>query len=187
MATKLQIVNLALQSLGCASIAALDENTKQATVMDRLYDTVRDIALASYRWPFAEKEVSLDNDTDATGNSPFSFAYEMTLPSDTVQAVKEYDDNEYRVLGLRVQTDSSTLRLTYTSNSFSEELFPAEFVKLLYLHLAIEGCNTLVQDKALKGMLIVELEDHFNRYCFHSSHESTSQDYEIDSYLDVRL
>jgi len=187
MATDVQIVNLALRRLGCESINSLSDNNKRAKLMNDLYAITRDNVLSDYPWSFATKEVTLQSPNDNTGGSSFRYAYEYGLPSNHVRTQTEYNDLEFKTLGKKVQTDEAKLQLTYTSNDVVEADFAADFVKVFYMTLALDSCNSLTQDKALVGQLFTELETVLSNTRFNDSRESTVDEFEIDAFTDVRL
>jgi len=186
MATQVQIVNLALQRLGCERITLLTDNNKRAKLMTDLYDITLNNVLSSYAWSFSIKEVTLETPADDSGGTSFQYAYEYDLPSDHVRVIKEYDDNFYKVIGSKVQTDEGELNLTYISDSTTVTDLPADFVKIFYMTLALDASNSLTQDKALTGQIFNELEAALQTTRFNDSRESSVEEFDIDSYLDVR-
>lgn len=187
MATDVQIVNLALQELGCERITLLADNNKRAKLMTDLYDIVRDHVLSSFPWSFATEEVTLETPADDSGGSSFKYAYEYNLPANHVRVRGEYSDLEYKVLGKKIQTDEKTIELTITVNDILEADFPTDFVMVFYMSLALYGCHSLTQDKALKAQIKADLKELLENTRFNESRESTVDEFEIDSFLDVRL
>jgi len=187
MATQVQIVNLALQRLGCERITLLTDNNKRAKLMTDLYDITRDNVLSDFPWSFAIAEVELETPTDDSGGSPFQYEYEYDLPADHVRVIKEYSDLFYKVMGKKIQTDEGALQLVYVTNSVLEADFPPDFVKVFYLTLALDASNSLTQDKALTGQIFNELEKALQNIRFNESKESSVDEFEIDDYTTVRL
>ena len=186
MATQLQIVNLALQRLGCERIGALSDNNKRAKLMNDLYENTKCNTLSDYRWSFSIKEVTLTS-ADLTAASPFNYTYEYDLPEDHVRILDEFDELVYEIFGKRVQSDETELRFSYISSSDMEIDYPPDFVKVFYLSLAVDSCISLTQDKTMLGQVQAELDKVLENTRFNNSKESTIEEFEIDSYLDVRL
>lgn len=60
MATQIEICNLALDMLGENAISAITDNSKSATILNRIWDYALDEALREFPWSFARKHVELE-------------------------------------------------------------------------------------------------------------------------------
>jgi len=60
MATQLDICNLALDMLGAKAIASLAEASKEATILNRVWDYALDEALREFPWNFTRKHTALE-------------------------------------------------------------------------------------------------------------------------------
>ena len=59
MAGKVEIANRALTKLGAERILLLTDPSKEARVMNAMFDTVMDAELRRHRWKFALKRATL--------------------------------------------------------------------------------------------------------------------------------
>lgn len=112
-----QICNAALASIGGRRIVALTDPTREGRSCNDLYDSSRRSVLRMHKWNCAVKREIL-----TTVDSPapaFGFTYAFTLPNDfiRVHTVFEGDiaisDEEYRVEGLSIATDRTSVYLKY--------------------------------------------------------------------------
>lgn len=74
-----EIGNIALQRVGVTlTIDNLDERTKEASVLNKVFKTVREKALADANWPFARKYQLLNQ----SGTVPSKWKYAFAYPND---------------------------------------------------------------------------------------------------------
>lgn len=82
MASKVEIMNMALVILGEQRIASPTEDVKAARELSAVWDISRRALLRAYRWGFAMKRVALA----ASATAPaFQFDYQYQLPADFVR------------------------------------------------------------------------------------------------------
>lgn len=155
MASSVQIANLALTKLGAARITDLADNTRNARVMNAIFDEKRDAELASHPWTFAIKRAQIP----ALSAAPaFQWARQYPLPSDYLRLVQIgedytfYDSNSgplFQVEGNAILTDeASPLDVRYVYRVTSTGLFSPLFVEALACRLAAEGCEEITQNAA---------------------------------------
>ena len=78
MPSVVDICNEAIDLLGASTITALSENSKEARLCNRRYDTVRDQVLRAHPWNAAIARATLAQDAVAP---EFGFTYQYTLPT----------------------------------------------------------------------------------------------------------
>ncbi len=79
MPSVVDICNEAMDLLGAATITSLTENSKEARLCNRRFETVRDSVLRSHPWNVAIVRTDIAADSDAPA---FGFTHQFTLPTD---------------------------------------------------------------------------------------------------------
>jgi hypothetical protein len=151
MAGKVEIANRALTKLGAERILLLTDPSKEARVMNAMFDTVTDAELRRHRWKFALTRATLPA-LIATPEWGYTYAYQ--LPSDFLALVQV---NEYYLRGLKqktlwtvesgqILTDlPAPLKVRYIKRVDNVAVFDPLFVEVLACKLAFEACETLTQ------------------------------------------
>lgn len=142
-----EIANMSLRHLGIQKeIASFTEKSAEASACNRFYDIAREDALREYRWPFAQKIVTLGL-LDEDPNDEWS--YEYSVPSDCLNFGRilsgERNDSRqsriaYRLVygtsGTSIFTDEEDAEGEYTVNVDDTGRFSADFVMALSYKLA---------------------------------------------------
>lgn len=151
--------------------------------MNDLYDEVRKQVLKSSRWSFAIKRATIA----ANAVTPdFGFSYYFDLPTDYIIAINEHNGEEIQREGDYLACDANSIQLRYIYDVEDADKFSPEFIKILYLTLAVEASYSLIQDKALKSQLEKELEKALSDARFDNAKESTPEEFEINNFTSVR-
>lgn len=162
MASTVDICNQALIKVGAQRIVSLNDGTKQATLLNTIFDAKRDAELASHPWTFAIKRATLPPSTTAP---TFGWGYAYPLPADCLSLVEVGDnftfydgsvgaDPEsggplFAVEGGAILTDQGTsLDVRYIYRVTNTGLMPALFCEALACRLAAELCESLTQNLA---------------------------------------
>jgi len=184
MATAVSICNIALRRLGAETIDSLSDDTNRARLMNELYDDIRKQVLKSSKWSFASKRVKLSANAVTPG---FEFSHSFDLPADYIIAKSEYNKIPIQREGRYILANADSIELKYIYNEDDPDFFEPEFIKIFYLSLAVEASYSLVQDKKLKNDLAVELKLALEDARFDNAKESTPEEFEIDTFIDVRF
>lgn len=151
MATKTQIVNLALQRIGCSQFVANadSEDSTEARAARLAFDDERDYALRSFPWPFATAYATLGlvaGSSSSRVNYDWTFAYRH--PPDCLEARRIVTPNgrketvppAFRIgrdsQGRLIYTDQEQAQLEYTIRIADAVEFDALFVSALAWRLA---------------------------------------------------
>lgn len=140
MATRIEVINMALGLLGAQPAASPDDGSVGANLALRFYDTVRDSVLSASNWGFALVRAELAK----LGTVPaFGYRYAYSLPPDFLRAVSlsenaaGYDwDIQSGCLLIDLDSDSAPLLLLYLARVTDESLFPPDFALALSAKLA---------------------------------------------------
>ena len=151
MASKVEIANRALTKLGADRILLLSDLSKEARVMNSMFDTVFDAELRRHRWKFAIKRAALPALADAPA---WGYSYAYQLPADFLALVQV---NDFYLRGLKQKAPWSVesgqlltdypapLKVRYIHRLDNISQADALFVEVLACKLAMEACETLTQ------------------------------------------
>jgi len=162
MPSVVDICNEAMDLLGAATITALTENSKEARLCNRRFETVRDTVLRSHPWNIAITRASLAKDSEAPA---FGFANQFTLPTDPYclrvlsfwnsnvdSEIAAYDSQVmFKIEGRKVLSDEGTCRITYLARITDTETYDSLLSSTIAHKLAAEtayaitGSNSLAQ------------------------------------------
>lgn len=164
MASKIQVYNLALSSIGNDStVAAADEKSKPARVCTLWWETCLKAVLQDFPWNFATKFVALAASTESIPGYANAYLY----PADAVKAITITDAGGARIGGggyyhsgtfgygwalsqinhvpfklfagaqqSLIATDLQQAYLMYTTYVDNPERWPSQFVEVMALRLA---------------------------------------------------
>lgn len=149
MPSVVDICNEAMDLLGAATITALTENSKEARLCNRRFETVRDAVLRSHPWNAAIRRASLPQ--DSTGPA-FGFTYQYTLPSDPYclrvlsfwnsnvdSEVAAYDSQVmFKIEGRKVLSNEGTCKITYLARVTDTEQYDSLLSSTIAHKLAAE-------------------------------------------------
>ena len=149
MPSVVDICNEAMDLLGAATITALTENSKEARLCNRRFETVRDTVLRSHPWNTAITRATLAKDSDAPA---FGFANQFTLPTDPFclrvlsfwnsnvdSEIAAYDSQVmFKIEGRKVLSDEGTCRITYLARITDTETYDSLLSSTIAHKLAAE-------------------------------------------------
>ncbi|WP_395017733.1 hypothetical protein [Dongia sp.] len=153
MASQTSICNRALECLGDAPIVSIDDDTKQAKALRRVYDITRRAFLCDHPWHFAKKRASLP----ASAATPvWGFARGFPVPADFLRllAVRNGPDFslEADTTGSQwILSDASApLDILYLYDVTDAGRFPPHAVEALARWLAYDLAEDLTQSNTKK-------------------------------------
>ena len=162
MPSVVDICNEAMDLLGAATITALTENSKEARLCNRRFETVRDQVLRAHPWNSAITRKELAQDSAAPA---FGFTYQYTLPTNPYclrvlsfwnanvdNEIAAYDSqNMFKVEGRKILTDESTCKIIYIGRVTDTEQYDSLLSSTVAHKLASEvayaitGSNSIGQ------------------------------------------
>jgi hypothetical protein len=162
MAGKVGIANVGLQAIGGSTITSFNQGTKNANVVNDIYEELRR-NLLSYAWNFATNRVELARSTTVPA---YQFEYAYVLPSDWIYTVSVHENDLgagttfYKSEQVGGQTallsDSENLYLRYVKDEDDPNLMPADFRFALSMALArdmsIPIANSVVMYDKFEGV-----------------------------------
>ena len=149
MPSVVDICNEAMDLLGAATITALTENSKEARLCNRRFETVRDGVLRSHPWNVAITRASLAKDSETPA---FGFANQFTLPTDPYclrvlsfwnsnidSDVAPYDSEvTFKIEGRKVLSNEGTCKITYLARITDTETYDSLLSSTIAHKLAAE-------------------------------------------------
>tara|TARA_S200002703_G_scaffold110664_1_gene96286 strand:+ start:1183 stop:1779 length:597 start_codon:yes stop_codon:yes gene_type:complete len=162
MPSVVDICNEAMDLLGAATITSLTENSKEARLCNRRFETVRDAVLRSHPWNTAITRAEIAKDSAAPA---FGFSYQYTLPTDPYclrvlsfwnsnvdSEIAAYDSQVmYKIEGRKILSDEGTCKITYIGRITDTEQYDAMLSNTIAHRLAAEtayaitGSTTVAQ------------------------------------------
>ena len=149
MPSVVDICNEAMDLLGAATIISLTQDSKEARLCNRRFDTVRDSVLRTHLWNvgLTRKEIA----PDATAPD-FGFTYQYTLPTDPYclrvvsfwnsvvdNEVAAYDSNVmYKIEGRKILSNEGTCKITYIARVEDTELYDSLLSSVIAYRLAAD-------------------------------------------------
>lgn len=148
--------------LGAATITALTEDSKEARLSNRRFETVRDQVLRAHPWNAVIERKELAQDSSAPA---FGFAHQYTLPTNPYclrvlsfwngnvdNEIAAYDSqNMFKVEGRKVLSDETTCRIIYIARITDTEQYDSLLSSTIAHKLASEvayaitGSNSVAQ------------------------------------------
>ena len=161
MQSETDIVNSALIELGQDTIASLDGSSKAARLSKRQYPIHRDRMIQRYRWTCCIRRVILAPESAAP---EFGFTYKSLLPSDAIEFIGIYDENEpqqnytssripYKVEGRFVLSDEEALPVFYKVKITDPTQFDPLLAGAISFDLAVTLCRPLTGGVQLQAHL----------------------------------
>jgi hypothetical protein len=166
MATIAGILNTALQQIKVSKrVTGLDQNnSKEASAFDEVYEDKLAELLEMHKWNFATKRVQLAR---LSTTPPFEWLYEYQLPHDFIRVHRAYDnsdgrggiDDEIAVEEGVLRTDATSIYLKYvyrvTDPNLMTPTFRSAFAKLLASQVAV----SLTNDTTLRDRMYREFQE----------------------------
>ena len=149
MPSVVDICNEAMDLLGAATITALTEDSKEARLSNRRFETVRDQVLRAHPWNAVIERKELAQDSSAPA---FGFAHQYTLPTNPYclrvlsfwngnvdNEIAAYDSqNMFKVEGRKVLSDETTCRIIYIARITDTEQYDSLLSSTIAHKLASE-------------------------------------------------
>lgn len=151
MATKVEIVNRALQLLGAKRITSLGEDSRNARAASAAYEPVKLAELRKHPWSCATKRAQLAADSTAP---LFTKSNAYQLPADWVRLLDPdpevtLNDLDWNIEGKRIITnDSAPLNIRYIYDVTDPNEMDALFREAFSAKLAEALCEEITQSNS---------------------------------------
>jgi hypothetical protein len=201
MASKVDIANFALNSIGATTISSLTENVKAATTINQRFDSVRDRVFRSHPWNCLISRATLSQDSSTPS---FGYSYQYLLPTNPLcLKVLEYSngsvtfpyDNMYNsdnspvfvVEGRKLLTNETTAKIKYVAQITDTTLYDPSLVETLAAALAAEVCYAITGSNSLTKEAKVDYEAKLRNARFDDATEGANQRIEASDFLEARI
>lgn len=198
MASRIDIINVALTRLGENRILELDEGTKPAEEVSAVYDSILESELMDNRWGFATKRASIA----ALAAAPaWGYARQFAFPADclsiqyvngqsvtSLDYLRTSDAPIWKIEGTSIVTDlASPIQIIYTARVENPDEWDAGFRKVMAIKIAETVCIALTNDKSLRDRLTQEYEFAIRTARQNSAIQSPPQELRDSSWLLARV
>jgi len=148
--SKTDILNKSLTLIGAAPVTSIDDNTRNARILSRVYEASLREILAACKWNFATKRSTLSVLTDTLDWYDTGETYVYQKPADMIRIFGAHDNSAtWREEGDYIISDTSGLGLRYVYYLDVPNKYPSYFVKAFIHKLASEIAYAIVNSASL--------------------------------------
>lgn len=159
MADKVTIVNRALSLLGAEPITSLSDNTPEAQIASRFYDTSRKAILSEAPWDFALKRDELNQTTDTVEWYENQENFIFQLPSDIIRIWRISSDSvNWRIEQEYLICDSDEVGILYVFDQTDTTKYSPSFVDAFADKLAADMCYAVINSNTEAKLLLEKYE-----------------------------
>ncbi len=160
MPSKVGLANDALRLLGAKRITAFDAGTKNANIVNDIYDDVRQEML-QFPWNFATARAKL---AQLTSTPAFGFDHAYALPSDWIYTISAHNNDrgsgtilfKEELLDSQnvLMSDADDVYIRYTMDLEDPNLMSAKFRRAFVTTLARDMCIAITNSNTLQDQLM---------------------------------
>jgi hypothetical protein len=197
MPSVVDICNEAMDLLGAATITSLTENSKEARLCNRKFDTVRDAVLRAHPWNCAIARAELAADSTAPA---FGFSYKYPLPTDPYclrvlsfwnsnvnNELAAYDSNVmFKIEGRNVLSNEGTCNIIYISRVTDTEQFDTLLSTAVAHRLAADTAYAITGSNSVSQQMFALYESRLKEAKGVDSMEGYPEQPVADYFIDIR-
>ena len=198
MPSVVDICNEAMDLLGAATITSLTENSKEARLCNRRYETVRDAVLRAHPWNIAVTRKQLPRDSEAPA---FGFTYQYTLPTDPYclrvlslhtsnvdEEIAPYDSQAmFKIEGRKVLTDEGTCRIVYIGRITDTEQYDSLLSSTVATKLAAETAYAITGSTSVSTQMFSLYENRLREARSMDAMEGVPDKIIADDFVNIRF
>jgi hypothetical protein len=170
--SKIASCNIALSHIGSSErITALTDDTKEARILNLMYDFSRQFVLQDFEWGFAERRALLSLlSVEVTG---FDYAYQYPngclKAREIYQSVPEEKPIDYLIMAqdtedsTMIVTNEQNATLIYTADITNVNMFSAAFNVALSYQIAANIAVPLTEKPSLKNSMLTYYGAYIDR------------------------
>jgi hypothetical protein len=150
MSTKVEIINKALTLIGASPIVNITDDTQNARIMNRVYDSSRKSVLSECLWNFASKRslLALSADTLPWYDTGVGILY--ARPSDVIRIFATNDKNAiWKEEGDYIVSDTNGLGILYVYDLDVPSKYTSSFIDAFVDRLASDAAYPIVNSRNL--------------------------------------
>jgi hypothetical protein len=179
------ICNGGLIEIGGPTITSLTEDSEAARLCNERFDQILDEELEKGEFSFSIYRAQLA----ALSTAPaFGYTYQHQMPADPycLRVLTEYDDNEFKVEGRLLLSDSTPLKIRYIGRPDDLSELSASFVRALSFRIAALLAIPIRGSGKLRDRMWAEYELAFDLAESKDSQQGTPDEQADGSWLDDR-
>ena len=198
MPSVVDICNEAMDLLGAATITSLTENSKEARLCNRRYETVRDHVLRAHPWNCAITRKALAKDSEAPA---FGFKNQFTLPTDpyclrVISLWNALVDNEvsaydsqimYKIEGRKIITDADSCKITYIARVTDSEQFDTLLSSTIAHRLAAETAYAITGSNGVSQAMMALYDQRLKEARGMDAMEGYPDKVVADEFINIRF
>tara|TARA_R100001594_G_scaffold22636_3_gene43894 strand:+ start:1412 stop:2017 length:606 start_codon:yes stop_codon:yes gene_type:complete len=201
MASKVDIANFALNSIGASTISSLSENTKAAIVINQRFDSVRDSVFRSHPWNSLITRATLSQDSSAPN---FGYTYQYVLPTDPYcLRVLEFSNGTltypmdnmtstdgspvFVIEGRKLLTNEGTVKIKYIGQVTDTTQYDSSLIDTLAARLAHEVCYAITGSTSLTNTTYSLYQEKLKEARFVDATEGAPQRIEASDFIEARF
>tara|TARA_R100000742_G_C4224784_1_gene47661 strand:- start:71 stop:676 length:606 start_codon:yes stop_codon:yes gene_type:complete len=201
MASKVDIANFALNSIGASTISSLSENTKAAIVINQRFDSVRDSVFRSHPWNSLITRATLSQDSSAPN---FGYTYQYVLPTDPYcLRVLEFSNGTltypmdnmtstdgspvFVIEGRKLLTNEGTVKIKYVGQVTDTTQYDSSLIDTLAARLAHEVCYAITGSTSLTNTTYSLYQEKLKEARFVDATEGAPQRIEASDFIEARF
>ena len=198
MPSVVDICNEAMDLLGAATISALTENSKEARLCNRRFETVRDSDLRAHPWNCAITRATLAQNSDAPA---FGFNFQYNLPTDPFclrvlsfwntnvdNELSAYDSNiMFKIEGRRVLSNESTCKIIYISRVTDPEQFDSLLSSTIAHRLASETAYAITSSNSVAQGMVALYDARLKEARSMDAMEGFPDQIQADEFINIRF
>jgi len=198
MPSVVDICNEAMDLLGAATITSLTENSKEARLCNRRFETVRDAVLRSHPWNVAIIRKSLPKDSEAPA---FGFSYQYTLPTDPYclrllsfwnsnvnNEIAAYDSQiMYKVEGRKILSNEDTCKIVYIGRIEDTESYDSMLSSTIASALAAETAYAITGSSNIAQLMEQRYQQKMREARSADAMEGMPDQIQADDFINVRF
>ena len=189
MASKVDIVNAALNKIGASRILAFTDDTPEGRLANSSYNDLRDEVLRDHPWNFAIRRVALA----ANATAPiYEYSNSFDLPDEPnyclrVLSVENPNDRSWKIEGRAIVTNlEAPLNIKYIKRVIDTGLMDFAFTNALAARLAWEWAEDLTGSTSKGKMLFEEYTSHITGAKSVDGQEGTPDSIQSNEWDDAR-
>ena len=197
MPSVVDICNEAMDLLGAATITSLTENSKEARLCNRRYETVRDHVLRAHPWNCAITRRTLAKDSVAPD---FGFTNQFTLPTDPYclrvlsfwnsnvnNDLAPYDSNVmFKIEGRKILSNEGTCKITYIARITDTEQFDTLLSSAIAHRLAGETAYAITGSNGVSQAIMALYNERLKEARGMDAMEGYPDQLQADDFLNIR-
>lgn len=126
--SSISICNVALSQLGANLINSFSEGSTEAVLCNTFYEQARILLLSQHPWNFAIARIEIAPDVTAP---IFHYEYQFTLPSNCIRILQVYNNDDYKIEGRKILTNTNQCFIKYVSDSTDVSTWSHGFINSL--------------------------------------------------------